>query len=473
MARLDDAVRRVLRVKFRLGLFDAGKPSARAVGGHFELLGSPEHRAVARQAVRESLVLLKNDGGLLPLSPKQRILVAGDGADDVGKQAGGWTLNWQGTGTKRRDFPNADTIYEGIETQVKAAGGSAELAVDGNYKARPDVAIVVFGEDPYAEFQGDIPNLLYKPGNDADLQLLRKLKGEGIPVVSVFLSGRPLWVNREINASDAFVAAWLPGSEGGGIADVLLRTPDGGVQYDFRGKLSFSWPKRADQVANNIGQRDYDPLFPFGYGLTYADKGDLARLPEDSGIRGEQAGPGVFFARGKPAIGIAMQLSSAAQAHMPATTVPVALADGSLKVTAVDHEAQEDARRFAWGGATPSSVLLVPAAPMDLQRETNGDVMLVLALRPETAPAGDVSIGVSCGAGCGGTVPVGDVLRTLPANAWTTLGVPLKCFASAGADMSKLDEVLRLQSTGKLQLSISRIALGAQNEAARVVSCAR
>lgn len=245
--RLDDAVRRILRVKFRLGLFEAGRPSTRAVGGQFALIGAPAHRAVARQAVRESLVLLKNQNGLLPLSPKQRILVAGDGADDVGKQAGGWTLNWQGTGTTRKDFPNADTIYEGIARQASAAGGEAVLSVDGRYAVKPDVAVVVFGEDPYAEFQGDRPTLAYKPGNETDLALLKRLKADGIPVVAVFLSGRPLWVNREINAADAFVAAWLPGSEGAGIADVLLRGSDGRVQHDFKGKLSFSWPRTATQ----------------------------------------------------------------------------------------------------------------------------------------------------------------------------------------------------------------------------------
>ena len=211
--RLDDAVHRILRVKFRLGLFEAGRPSTRAVGGQFALIGAPAHRAVARQAVRESLVLLKNQNGVLPLSPKQRILVAGDGANDVGKQAGGWTLNWQGTGTTRKDFPNADSIYEGIARQARAAGGEAVLAVDGRYAVKPDVAVVVFGEDPYAEFQGDRPTLAYKPGNETDLALLKRLKADGIPVVAVFLSGRPLWVNREINAADAFVAAWLPGSE--------------------------------------------------------------------------------------------------------------------------------------------------------------------------------------------------------------------------------------------------------------------
>src|SRR5690606_12447791 len=149
------AARRILRVKFLMGLFDAPKPSQRALGGKFELLGAPEHREVARQAVRESLVLLKNQDGLLPLQPKQRVLVAGNGADNVGKQAGGWTLTWQGTGTTRADFPNADSIWQGLERAVSAAGGSAELAVDGKYAQKPDVAVVVFGEEPYAEFQGD------------------------------------------------------------------------------------------------------------------------------------------------------------------------------------------------------------------------------------------------------------------------------------------------------------------------------
>nr|WP_244755547.1 exo 1,3/1,4-beta-D-glucan glucohydrolase [Pseudoxanthomonas helianthi] len=470
-ARLDEAVARILRVKFRLGLFEAGKPSARTVGGQFALLGAPEHRAVARQAVRESLVLLKNNAGLLPLSPKQRILVAGDGADSVGKQAGGWTLNWQGTGTTRKDFPNADTIYEGIAAQAKAAGGTTELAVDGKYKAKPDVAVVVFGEDPYAEFQGDIPNLSYKPGNDADLALIKRLKAEGIPVVAVFLSGRPLWVNREINAADAFVAAWLPGSEGAGIADVLLRKADGSVQHDFKGKLSFSWPRTATQYANNVGQKDYDPQFKFGYGLTYADEGDLAPLPEESGITGEQSASGVYFAKGKPAIGLALQLSSASQANMPATTMPVALADGSLKLSAVDHKAQEDARRLQWSGAQAARWVLASATPIDVTRESNGDVQLQLTLRRDSAITAPVWLGVGCGEGCSGRVDLRKTLASLPQGQWKVVGVPLKCFAVAGADVGKLVQLPVLESAAALDLSVSRIALGALNEAEVTVDC--
>ncbi|XQA78697.1 glycoside hydrolase family 3 protein [Xanthomonas sacchari] len=469
--RLDDAVRRILRVKMRLGLFEAGKPSARAVGGQFALIGAPAHRAVARQAVRESLVLLKNQGGLLPLSPKQRILVAGDGANDVGKQAGGWTLNWQGTGTTRKDFPNADTIYEGFAQQAKAAGGEAALSVDGTYATKPDVAVVVFGENPYAEFQGDRPTLAYKPGDDTDLALIKRLKADGIPVVAVFLSGRPLWVNRELNAADAFVAAWLPGSEGAGIADVLLRTAQGGVQHDFKGKLSFSWPRTATQYANNVGQKGYDPLFAFGYGLRYADNGNLARLPEVSGLTGNEAAAGVFFARGAAGPGMALRLEGANGQGVTVTRVPESLDGALLKVTGVDHLAQEDGRRLAWSGGREALVALQSHTPLDLQRESNGDLMLVTTLRVDAAPQGEAWLAVGCGSGCAARVAIGPTLATLPVGQWKRVGVPLKCLAAAGADLSKLDRPWALTTAGAMTLSVSRVALGALNEAESTVAC--
>jgi len=469
--RLDDAVRRILRVKFRLGLFEAGKPSSRAVGGQFALLGAPEHRAVARQAVRESLVLLKNQGGVLPLSPKQRILVAGDGANDVGKQAGGWTLNWQGTGTTRKDFPNADSIYEGIAQQAKAAGGEAILAVDGKYTQKPDVAVVVFGENPYAEFQGDLTTLLYKPGDDTDLALIKRLKADGIPVVAVFLSGRPLWMNREINAADAFVAAWLPGSEGAGIADVLLRKADGTVQHDFKGKLSFSWPRTAVQYANNVGQDGYDPLFAFGYGLTYADKGDLAALPEESGVTGDEGAPGVFFARGDTGAGIAMRLETADGQGVTVTKVPEALEGDLLRATGVDHLAQEDARRFAWSGKGEATVALPSHTALDLQRESNGDVMLLTTLRVDVVPTADAWLSVGCGTGCTARIAIAPTLATLPVGQWKRVGVPLKCLAKAGADVGKLDRPWAIGTAGTMTISVSRVALGALNEAEATVAC--
>ncbi|HMN46617.1 MAG TPA: glycoside hydrolase family 3 protein [Povalibacter sp.] len=267
-ARIDDAVARILRVKLRAGLFEKGRPSSRPLANKTELLGAAEHRAIARQAVSESLVLLKNRNGVLPLRRDLKVLVAGAGADNIAQQSGGWTISWQGDGNTNKDFPGATSLFAGI----KSMAPQAVLSVDGSYRDKPDVAIVVFGEEPYAEWHGNVKTVDYRGSEEA---LLRKLKSEGIPVVSVLLSGRPLWVNPELNASDAFVAAWLPGTEGGGVADVLFRDAQGGVNGDFRGKLSFSWPRSIEQTAVNRNDADYAPLFAYGFGLTYADKDTL------------------------------------------------------------------------------------------------------------------------------------------------------------------------------------------------------
>lgn len=272
MPRLDEAVARVLRVKMRAGVFGAGRPSSRAHAGNFSLLSSPEHRAIAREAVRKSLVLLKNDGGLLPLSPGIKVLVAGDGAHNIGKQCGGWTLDWQGRSNLIDHFPNGMSVYAGLQEIMEAGGGSATLSEDGSFTDRPDVAIVVFGEDPYAEFEGDRHDVDYD--SDDGLELLRGFQAAGIRTVSVFLSGRPLWVTPELDASDVFVAAWLPGTQAGGIADVLVGNHDGTARFDFTGKLSFSWPQSADQVDVNVGDSSYDPLFAYGYGLSYEQRPD-------------------------------------------------------------------------------------------------------------------------------------------------------------------------------------------------------
>jgi beta-glucosidase len=268
-ARIDEAVRRILRVKLRAGLFDKGRPSSRPLANRKELIGAPEHRAVARQAVRESLVLLKNNDALLPLRRNQRVLVAGAGADDISRQAGGWSVTWQGTDNANADYPGATSIFAGIEAAVRESGGTAVLSKDGSFGSRPDVAIVVFGEDPYAEWFGNVKTLDYQGPVGSDERLLRKLKQAGIPVVAVLLTGRPLWINPELDAADAFVVAWLPGSEGAGVADVLLRNNAGAVNYDFVGKLSFSWPHAPDQFAVNRGDSHYEPQFPYGFGLTY------------------------------------------------------------------------------------------------------------------------------------------------------------------------------------------------------------
>lgn len=441
MARLDDAVRRILRVKLRAGMFEKGAPSTRPYAGRFDLLSAPEHRAVAREAVRKSLVLLKNEGQILPLAPRANVLVAGDGADNIAKQSGGWTITWQGVGLTNGDFPRAQSIYSGIREAVSAAGGTATLSVDGKFTLRPDVAIVVFGEDPYAEFVGDRPRSLeYSPADKKDLELLRRLKGAGIPVVSVFLSGRPMWVNPEINASDAFVAAFLPGGEGGGVADILFRGADGSVRHDFHGRLSFSWPKRAGQTPLNRGDANYDPLFTYGYGLRYGQPGDIAQLPEE---RPEGLGlpDGVLFERGTLPQGWTFRFRPA---------------DGT-RVRAFDRRAQEDARAFTWPGNRSASLVLETDKPFDLSREATGQLSLVIDYRQDRRPTRPVTLSMECGPGCSPSVPLGSELRAAPVGEWQTLTVPLGCFVRAGLVPSKITAPLVIETAGQLGLSISGI----------------
>ena len=439
-ARLDDAVRRILRVKIKAGLFRGPSPAA----GRFDRLGSPEHRAIARRAVRESLVLLKNNGGVLPIKASANVLVTGDGADDIGEQSGGWTLNWQGVGNKNADFPNGQSIWSGIDEAVKAGGGHAELSVTGAYTHRPDVAIVVFGETPYAEFQGDIDTLEFSPTDGHDLALLKRLKAEGIPVVSVFLSGRPLWTNPQINASDAFVAAWLPGTEGGGVADVLIGTGAGTPRHDFRGKLSFSWPARADRNPGHSDEPGYAPQFAYGYGLSYAHSAKIGLLSEDPGQRSANLNLERFFVDG----------------HAPAPWTLTAT--GSVTVRAVDAGAQENARLATWSGQG-AGVLAVTGGPADLRRQTNGEMALLMRYRVSTPPTAATRLSVGCGPDCGGGLDVTALLTSKPgpteADGWRTSKIKLSCFQNAGADMAKVSSPFSLATTGVLSVTVSDLRL--------------
>ena len=471
-ARLDDAVSRILRVKVRMGLFEAGPPSRRPGGGRFELLGSPEHRAVAREAVRKSLVLIKNENGVLPLKPAQRVLVAGDGADSIGKQSGGWTITWQGAGLANSNFPGATSIWKGIQSAVTAAGGTAELSVEGKYSSKPDVAIVVFGENPYAEFQGDLTLLHLRDDNDAHLALMRRLRAQNIPVVAVFLSGRPLWMNREINASNAFVAAWLPGSEGAGIADVLYRKKDGSVAYDFTGKLSYSWPRTVLHEPQKSGQPGYNPLFPLGYGLHYAENGNVPPLSEAPGADIDSSQAGIFFTSGKISPPWMLSYSDERGGTQPVSTIPATVAGGRVRVSRVDGKAQEDSLRFQWlgaGNSTMAGVQFDSREAFDFSRETNGDVMLVLTMRVTQPPTARVDLAMACGPGCGGSVQLDKAIMPSSATEWRRIAVPLKCFGQSGADMKQIRTALSLRTAGSLDLAVQRVALG--TDADQKVAC--
>jgi beta-glucosidase len=260
MARIDDAVTRILRVKFAMGLMDEGRSQLADRTLH-KLFGSPAHRQVARQCVRESLVLLKNERQTLPASKRlKHIHVAGKSADDIGNQCGGWTISWQGKSGE--NTTGGTTILEAIKQSVSPET-MVTFAKDGSGANGADLGIVVIGEIPYAEMIGDRKDLAIA---EEDVAAVEAVKKAGIPVVVVLLSGRPMIVGKVIDKADAFVAAWLPGTEGHGVTDVLFG------DFNFKGKLSFSWPRSMDQIPINVGDAKYDPLFKYGYGLQYSPR---------------------------------------------------------------------------------------------------------------------------------------------------------------------------------------------------------
>ncbi len=454
VARIDDAVARILRVKARLGLFEAGKPSDRPYSGQYELLGAPEHRAVAREAVRKSLVLLKNQG-VLPLAPGKRLLVAGDGADDIARQAGGWTLTWQGTGIDNRHFPGATSIWGGLQQTVEAGGGSAVLSPDGSYTEKPAAAVVVFGETPYAEFQGDRAALVLDPQLTAPYATMRKLQAEGIPVIAVMITGRPLYVNPALNTADAFVVAWLPGSEGGGVADVLVADSAGKPRFDFTGTLPAAWP-RTTLLSEGA-------LFPLGFGLDYsAQSGDWAMLPEldTQSLAGDSR---MWFNAGTPAARWSLMLTGTeGEVETRVTTLPAEALGGRMRVTAENHKVQEGARRFAITGGN-ASVQLVNFDAVDVTREANGDVMLLVTLRSWHAPA-KARIGAT-GPGSRGFAEI-----AMPVSAdYIRYGIPLKCLRDKGADVAKLTRPFVLETEGKADFAIAEVRLG--SDAQQVLPC--
>lgn len=438
MHRLDEAVRRILRVKVKTGVFEPERP----IEGAVSLLGSPAHRALAREAVRESLVLLKNDG-VLPIRGNARVLVAGS-ADDIGLAAGGWTINWQGTGNTRADFPNAESIWEGLKSAIETQGGQATLSPDGTFGDRPDVAVVVFGETPYAEFQGDVADLDFHP--EEPLQVLKRLRAAGIPTVALFLSGRPLYVNPEINAANAFVAAWLPGSEGGGVADILVADMAGAPRGDFRGTLPFSWPRSPDQPPQNAGAPGYDPQFSLGYGLSYARPGPPPPLLEAEVSR--TSSDLILFSEGRFMTPWNLVLRDDGGEARVADGARGASPRSRVQVSPVDGAAQESARRLTFSG--PGRAIITGPA-LDLSADSASGRALVVRFRIDRGDADDFRLGF------------GDAVMDWPASSgpgWQQAVIPLRCFPGAdGTTFGSVDRLLIVEGTGVSALAIEDVRL--------------
>ena len=250
--RINDAVARILKVKFEMGLFERPYSDKELLS----MVGSKEHRKIAREAVKQSLVVLKNDG-VLPLSKDLgHIHVSGKNADDLGNQCGGWTISWQG---ESGPITKGTTIYEAIQVAVSSFT-NVTYSKDGSGAKGADVGIVIIGETPYAEMEGDRESLVL---DKKDLAAINKIRKAGVPVVVIIISGRPLIITDELDQWSGLIAAWLPGSEGRGVTDVIFG------DYNPTGRLSVTWPRTMEQIPINFGDNDYDPLFEYGYGLSY------------------------------------------------------------------------------------------------------------------------------------------------------------------------------------------------------------
>ena len=469
MARIDDAVSRILRVKLRAGMFEKPAPSMRKITADSSIIGSAKHRAVARDAVRKSLVMLKNRQQILPLKPAQHVLVTGDGADNIGKQNGGWTITWQGTENLNSDFPGATSIYAGIDQAMSKIGGTTELSADGRFVKKPDVAVVVFGENPYAEGSGDRDSLLYDEGLQTDLKLLRKLKQQGIPVVSVLLTGRPLWVNAELNSSDAFVVAWLPGSEGGGIADVIVADAQGKPRFDFTGKLSFDWPA-AEINASNRDLPVAEYLMKSGQGLAYGDAEMIAENLNEKSLIDNSSKERLVFS-GTTRSPWKAYVGDASDWRKLVSGKSTSTAYGALTVTTVDGAVQEDSRRVEWGSGHESQFYWQTDNSVNLSDLPGDNPALMMTFAVDKHPEGRVTLRMDCEWPCRGELPITRLLRAQPEGKLTKMGISLACFTKFGVDLRKVNSPLVLVASEPFAITFRDVRVVGNAPSPYVVKC--
>ena len=456
-ARLNDAVRNILTVKSRLGLFNGRVPHEFKEN----YLGHPKHIALARQAVRESLVLLKNNNRLLPLNPKQHIGIIGDAAKKISSQTGGWTITWQGRENLNSDFVNVNSIYEALEKTILSSGGTVEFSNNGKFTKDPDVVIGVFGEEPYAEMLGDLKDVSFAATDPKFLPLLEAMNAQSIPTVSIFLSGRPLVVNRQLNASDAFIAAWLPGSAVEGIADVIF-TIDDEIHHDFTGKLSYSWPKTKDQSVLNFTDSVYDPLFPYGYGLSYSSNIETPRIQitnNDSKLDlvnvflGTASIPGKEFIVTKDGPEFVLQDDFVSN-------------NDKIKITRFDYQRQDDAKNVVFKEDQSLQAFGI-SAESHVNLSTMKSPFYEIIMRVNSLSNPSLYFSVGCGNNCRGSIELPTKLMT----DWSTINIPLSCLEKDGLDKTKIQVRGLFLSEEEINFDLNSIVIKDGKLTGKEVSC--
>ena len=456
--RLDDAVRRILIVKERLGLFEGKKPS----NSPFSEVGLQHNRDISRQAVRESLVLLKNNENLLPIKQGKKVLVIGPDADSLRTQTGGWTLDWQGTNNQNKDFPNSITFLDALKEEVGAENVTHVQFLNSVNAEDYDVAIVAYGEQPYAEGVGDRSNLNFSSKRHiAFLELLAENK---IPTVSLFFTGRPLWVTKEINLSDAFVVAWLPGTESRGMTDVLVNGDK--TNYDFTGKLPFSWPKNTYQANLNYYDATSDPLFAYGYGLTYEDNVSVPNLDEGEINANEQL-PKIELLKGTISENFIGYIQESNLQQVQISSNKVSSQNNIVKVDLIDVNKQDDTLKLKITESDHlNSFLLLSKEILNLRSFDDGYINLRARVNETNQ---DIKYLISCGIGC---TPVLDLSEFLTkSDTFIDYSLPIKCFSNnSSLDLSKVNLPLYIATKGPLDLDLMNVEIG-REKGEKVLEC--
>ena len=456
--RLDDAVRRILIVKERLGLFEGKKPS----NSPFSEVGLQHNRDISRQAVRESLVLLKNNENVLPIKQGKKVLVIGPDADSLRTQTGGWTLDWQGTNNQNKDFPNSVTFLDALKEEVGAENVTHVQFLNSVNAEDYDVAIVAYGEQPYAEGVGDRSNLNFSSKRHiAFLELLAENK---IPTVSLFFTGRPLWVTKEINLSDAFVVAWLPGTESRGMTDVLVNGDK--TNYDFTGKLPFSWPKNTYQANLNYYDATSDPLFAYGYGLTYEDNVSVPNLDEGEINVNEQL-PKIELLKGTISENFIGYIQESNLQQVQISSNKVSSQNNIVKVDLIDVNKQDDTLKLKITESDHlNSFLLLSKEILNLRSFDDGYINLRARVNETNQ---DIKYLISCGIGC---TPVLDLSEFLTkSDTFIDYSLPIKCFSNnSSLDLSKVNLPLYIATKGPLDLDLMNVEIG-REKGEKVLEC--
>ena len=456
--RLNDAVRRILIVKERLGLFNGKKPS----NSPFSEVGLQHNRDISRQAVRESLVLLKNNKNVLPIKQGKRVLVIGPDADSLRTQTGGWTLDWQGTNNQNKDFPNSITFLDALKEEIGAENVTHVQFLNNVNAEDYDLAIVAYGEQPYAEGVGDRSNLNFSSKRHiAFLELLAENK---IPTVSLFFTGRPLWITKEINLSDAFVVAWLPGTESRGMTDVMVNSDK--TNYDFTGKLPFSWPKNTYQANLNYYDATSDPLFTYGYGLTYEDNIVVPDLDEGEINANEQLKK-IELLKGTISENFIGYIQESNLQQVQLSSNKVSSQNNIVKVDLIDVDKQDDTLNLQINETDHlNSFLLLSKEILNLRSFDDGYINLRARVNNTND---DIKYLISCGIGC---TPVLDLSEFLTeSDSFIDYSLPIKCFSNnSSLDLSKVNLPLYIATKGPLDLDLMNVEIGRQ-KGEKVLEC--